>query len=319
MKVSVEDFERQQECVYKNEHYSARDNGAVFRHARENKILRKNDNIWSFGIPNERSYLCISSEVVHRIVAYAFLGAPPSPQHVVDHIDTNRKNNRPDNLRWLTKLENILNNPITVKKIVYRCGSIEAFLEDPSILRKYESEDKNFSWMRTVTAEEAKISWKRLSEWAGKEMNSKPTGLKLGEWIYQDNRIISNFDWANVITNAVTPNAQQENWSAPHEFPNCPQTFTGQPIDNYLSKLTIGEIFSRNENSSTIIKEIRVNRERDSIVVLAKDNRENLSEPWLLVQIIYNGGYFLHTRIGSYAKEIEPHEFLKLAQELSWK
>lgn len=319
MKVNIEDFNRQQECFYKNEHYSVRDNGAVFRHARENKILRKNDNIWSFGIPNERGYLCIASEVVHRIVAYAFLGEPPTLQHVVDHIDTNRHNNRPENLRWLTKLENILNNPITVKRIIYHCGSIEAFLDDPSILRKHESENHNFSWMRTVTAEEAKIAWKRLSEWARKDINTKPTGVKLGEWLYQDNEIISNFEWTKAIENSLTPNAQQENWGAPYEFPFCPQTMTDNPIDNYLSKLKIGDIFSKNENSTSILTEFKISQERDSIVVLTKDNRENLSEPWHLVQITFNGDNFLHTRIGSYVEKIGADKFFTLAQELSWK
>ncbi|WP_294143305.1 HNH endonuclease signature motif containing protein [uncultured Sanguibacteroides sp.] len=33
--------------------------------------------------------------------------------YVVDHIDTNRQNNRIENLRWLTKLENVLLNPIS--------------------------------------------------------------------------------------------------------------------------------------------------------------------------------------------------------------
>lgn len=81
-------------------------------------------------------------------------------QHIVDHIDTNRQNNRPENLRWLTKLENILNNPITVKRIIFHCGSREAFLKDPSILENHMNEDLNFVWMKTVTPEEAKYLWK---------------------------------------------------------------------------------------------------------------------------------------------------------------
>lgn len=190
MNVNVENYEKQTECVYKDEHYSVRDNGTIFRHSRQNKPLRKHDNHWTFGTPNNYGYLLIVSEVVHRIVAYAFLGEPPTSQHVVDHIDTNRQNNRPENLRWLTKLENILNNPITVKKIVFRCGSIEAFLKDPSILKTYESEDPNFTWMRAVTPEEAKISWERLSNWAKRDYSSSiSNGNSLGEWVFSNKRI----------------------------------------------------------------------------------------------------------------------------------
>jgi hypothetical protein len=59
------DFKREVECVYKDEHYSVRDNGAVLRHARKDKRLRKYDNHWTFGKPNNKGYMLIGSEVVH--------------------------------------------------------------------------------------------------------------------------------------------------------------------------------------------------------------------------------------------------------------
>ena len=136
MTVNVDHYKSQADCVYKAEHYSVRDNGAIFRHSRKNKSLRKLDNEWTFGTPNNYGYMLMASEVVHRIVAYAFLGEPPTSKHIIDHIDTNRQNNRPQNLRWLTKLENILINSITVKRIIFRCGSIDAFLKDPSDIKK---------------------------------------------------------------------------------------------------------------------------------------------------------------------------------------
>jgi hypothetical protein len=75
----------------------------------------------------------IGNHVVHQIVASAFHGPRPSKDHVVDHIDTNRQNNRPDNLRWVTRLENILLNPITCARIVLAYGSLEAFFENPKL------------------------------------------------------------------------------------------------------------------------------------------------------------------------------------------
>lgn len=101
----IDDFEKQLDCYYKGEIYSVRDNGAVLRHSHEGKKPRPSDNIWSFGKYNSKTgYAEIAGERVHRIVATAFHGVAPTPQHVVDHIDTNRRNNRPENLRWITKL-----------------------------------------------------------------------------------------------------------------------------------------------------------------------------------------------------------------------
>lgn len=50
---------------------------------------------------------------VHRIVAEAFLPKPEG-KNQIDHIDTDVFNNRVDNLRWCTPLENA-NNPLTLK------------------------------------------------------------------------------------------------------------------------------------------------------------------------------------------------------------
>lgn len=44
---------------------------------------------------------------VHHLIAAAWLPPRPSPRHEIDHKDECRANNRPDNLRWLTKQQNI--------------------------------------------------------------------------------------------------------------------------------------------------------------------------------------------------------------------
>lgn len=46
-------------------------------------------------------------ELVHRLVAHAFLGPQPTPKHEVAHSDGTCTNNRATNLRWATHQENI--------------------------------------------------------------------------------------------------------------------------------------------------------------------------------------------------------------------
>ena len=51
--------------------------------------------------------ICDSTFKVHRLVARAFLGPPPSEAAwQVNHIDGNRSNNRKDNLEWVSQSEN---------------------------------------------------------------------------------------------------------------------------------------------------------------------------------------------------------------------
>lgn|GEM_PF-4821985 len=183
MDTSAHDFHREAECSYDGERYSVRDNGSVLRHPPLGKRPRPTDNHWTFGKPNDKSgYMEIAAVRVHRIVATAFHGTPPTPEHVVDHIDTNRRNNRPENLRWLTRLENALLNPVTVKRIELVCGSLEAFLADPSKLRA-SNLIQNLSWMRTVTAEEAQACRERMHLWA--RSDKAPSGGSLGEWVFK--------------------------------------------------------------------------------------------------------------------------------------
>ena len=186
--IDINDYAEQKDCEYKEEHYSVRDNGAIMRHPQEGKKPRKKDDVWTFGDTPHNGYIYYCGVPVHRVVATAFHGAAPTPQHIVDHIDTNRQNNRPENLRWLTKLENILLNEFTRKKIEYLCGSVENFLQDPSQLNAFCDMDRNFSWMRAVTKEEAAAT---LMHWEELMRRPKVEGSRtnpIDEWIFQGKR-----------------------------------------------------------------------------------------------------------------------------------
>ena len=162
----IDIYEEEKICKYKGEVYSVRDNGSVMRHAPEGKKPRSLDNKWTFGKVDKRGYALISSEPVHRIVATAFLGEAPSKSHVVDHIDTNRQNNRPDNLRWLTRLENIVFNDITRTKLELLCGcTIDEILKNPSILQDKQLTPQ-YEWMKAVSKEEAQRSLTAWRRWA---------------------------------------------------------------------------------------------------------------------------------------------------------
>lgn len=223
-----DDFIEVMECDYKGEHYSARDNGAIMRHAKDKK--RPKDNKWTFGRKDPASgYMRFCNEAVHRIVATAFHGEAPSSQHVVDHIDTNHCNNRPTNLRWLTKLENILLNDITRAKVEYICGSIKAFLENPQLLFGHESEDPNFTWMRAVSREEASNTLANLDKLKHKVSSVYDSKKGMGSWAY--NKYTEQ--WQPDFSNRDKPNEPSKEPEKPH----APQTvadleFSGGNLDS---------------------------------------------------------------------------------------
>lgn len=338
---NVDEYSEVKECIYKGEHYSVRDNGAVMRHQRDCMRKRKLDDVWTFGTINASGYLDFCGEKVHRIVATAFHGQAPSEQHVVDHKDTNRQNNRPDNLRWLTKLENILLNEITRKKVELICGSVEAFLNDPQLLFGYETEDKNFSWMKNVTKEEAQNCLKNWEHWAKTakpDPNYKKSEHHVGDWIHNKLLRIDDNPFMNKIpdgrggyrtmerdnfvpeednvekdepskTQSLTPNAIQLNWKYPVEFPACPQEYTGNPLETYMANLKEGVVFSTNSNYSDS-KVLRFGMSQpDSLWVMC-----SVRIGWkthAITKITFNNGIFYHENIGVYDIGDEPDEIFE--------
>lgn len=304
--ITVNDFfEQEKECVYKDETYSVRDNGAVMRHAREGKIKRKMDEVWTFGDKNTKNgYMYLGAVRVHRIVAAAFLDKEPSPTHVIDHIDTNKCNNRPTNLRWVTRLENALSNPITRKRIIACCGSIEKFLENPELLRE-GSVDQNFGWMRTVSPEEAKISKDKLERWAKED--SMPTGKgRLGEWVFQKDVVEEDDDDEyELVTKSETPNAVQINWRTPTSFPLCPKQPGNNPLQEYLDNLVEDAVFATNQYGNSMVLKADFNKEHNAIFVATYTDSESAAKGYALAKIEYNNAsrVYYHESRGTFFGE----------------
>lgn len=301
--INLDDFKIQKECSFEGEMYSVRDNGAVLRHSPEGKRLRSVDNKWTLGNTNESNpYLHIAGVRVHRIVATAFHGEPPDPKYVVDHIDSNCRNNRPENLRWLTRLENTLKNPATRKKIEFLCGSVEAFLANPAILNSMNL-SPNMAWMKAVTPEEAENCKLRVSIWA----NSKniPTGSKTNRRGAFDKRVFKPLHkWEAGLAGepgldfAETPICGQYMWAGSF-FPMCPNEFGISTLESYFQNIKIGELFSYGDSSPRlIVNMVAKTKHHPAILVLCESSG---SKPFALCAITLNEkGYFVHFVVGTH-------------------
>ena len=301
--INVDDFEQELECKYKGRIYSVRDNGAIFRHQREGSNLAPLDNVWTFGRKDHyKGYMMIAGVPVHRIVATAFHGAHENPNMVVDHIDTNRCNNRPSNLRWITRLENVLNNPITRAKIELICGSIEAFVADPSILSRYGNEYSNFSWMRTVTPEEAKYSYNKWLEWSKRPLEERMNrGGATGNWLYVDKKGLSVVEQYHESKKWKIQVVDRSEYSS---FPLAPLTTIGNEdiLQKYRQALIPGKIFLISVNYTTIFKEV-VFCEKENVVRVLSERVNPQRIYWYVFEIWADQDILYHKIVGSYTKK----------------
>ncbi len=326
----LEIFDREMQCEYKDRQYLVRDNGAICRLPKPGSRLSKWDNVWTFGAKDERTgYMILAGSIrVHQVVCTAYHGPEPQLYMVVDHIDINRCNNRPENLRWLTRLENALNNDATRKKIIYLCGSVEAFIENPSILRA-KALPPDVSWMKTVTKEEAAACKKHIDDWSKRDSKLQGTGKGPGDWVFSDEEIAEARKWngdqhllyykpwaqqkAEVeemnrliweeehdLKDSLTTGAKQLDWKTPTEFPQIPQEITDTPLQDYLVRLPKGAIYTRNRWGESPVYDAAMAEDGTHLAVVTEISGVT---NYALSEVYFQDGFFVHKSIRTFFTE----------------
>jgi len=294
----IELYESEVGVSYRGEEYLARDNGSVLRKGRPGKRKRPLDEVWTFGNPcNHHGYMTHSNVSVHRVVATAFHGKPPSNEHVVDHIDHNRRNNRQENLRWVTKVENILLNDISRKKVKAAYGSIEAFFENPQ-KPNIPALLGQFDWMRTVSKEEARVSRERLESWAASE--KPPTGGAFGEYLFvtENPTVESAPQYDDQDIDSLTTGATQRDWRTPSEFPSCPKHICDAPLHSYLEELKTGSVFCRNTFGDSIVAKAEIDEKGTCVSVIC--TIDSWIKNYALAKVTFENGKFIHASEGTF-------------------
>ena len=123
-----------QEC----DKYEVNHNGEI-RHRIRKQVLK--------GRPNSAGYLYVNFNIngkrknfaIHRIVANAFI---PNPKHKpeVNHKDSNKANNRVENLEWVDSLENKLHAYKEGTRQSYQQGKpVQQFSKDGIFIKEWQS------------------------------------------------------------------------------------------------------------------------------------------------------------------------------------
>jgi hypothetical protein len=297
MTTLIEMFSTETKVTYREETYLVRDNGAVMRKNIPRRRARPLDNKWTFGRQSPSAgYMHIAGVQIHRIICTAFHGIPETEQHVVDHIDTNRKNNRPENLRWVTKLENILLNPITMRRIEILYGSLEAFFADPSNVLTTDS-SADFDWMRAVSKEEADKAKQRLLEWS--ESGQVPSGGALGEWLY-GTRERGDDEPEPREFESLTPTVIQVDWRVPTEFPCCPISLEEgeeEAYKTYAKALKFGAVFAKNNLYSSLVVDAKY--AEAGIAVLTRFEDASVKD-WAVTHVSFSNAHLYHKSLGTF-------------------
>jgi hypothetical protein len=302
-------------CTYKGETYHVREDGSIYRLRNPKKNKRKLDEVWSFGKPIEKGYLHFSGILVHQIVATAYHGTAPSDKHIVDHIDTTIQNNRPENLRWVTRLENIIDNPISKARIIKKCGSIEAFLENPEKFKDRFNEP-NIAWMKTVSKEEAQETLERLLKRATNTEHHSITSKGFYPNGYPTNHLIEE----NKSRRAININALQINWKTPSTFPCTPDPTVSSDLWSYFLNLSKDTLFCENQIYQSRVWKFIYCTEKQALFVITKKELGTGAaiKPWGLAKITYENYLFVHESLGTFFKEESAEKEFILAQGLVW-
>jgi HNH endonuclease len=321
--LDIETYTREVECHFKDERYSVRDNGAVMRYPKTEGRKRADDSNWTFGKLNTKTgYLELGGHRVHQIIATAFYGIAPRPTDVVVHLDTDRRNNRSDNLFWVSRFVNTILTPHNCEKIRKICGgSIEALLKDISLARE-SNLPMQFNWIANIPQTEASIALERLVELGVIQMQAELESLD--EWLARrwddSNRLVEgNTTNKSTRTLSLTENSLQIDWYVPSEFPCCPRGVVEDPILAYHENLKVGLVFCRNKAYVKNVLETAISEDKKTIYVLSvtPDEQEAI-KPWALAKITYEGHVFLHYNLGSYFEAIGAEKYFQLARGKDW-
>ena len=302
--VNIGVFKEEKACLYRGEAYSVRDNGAVCMHARPNARKRKFDEVWTFGKVGVHGHLYLNNQAVHRIVATAFSeDGLEKPDLVVDHIDTNRVNNRPENLRWVTRLENVLLNEETVRKLELVTGyQIEELLNNIDLLHSLKLQP-NYSWMAQVDENEAKQALETRHKWL---MNAKHSpNYQIKERFY--------------FHPSLTENAAQVNqWQTAGFFP-CVEQCKEITLKEYLANIQEGSNVyqaQRIDGYAFFADKWEISPDRQYLWILCHE-KEPTVKGYALMSVKCEGQYFVHS-CQTFFDINGAHKYFELAMGREW-
>lgn len=123
----------------------------------------------------------------------------------------------------------------------------------------------------------------------------------------------------NQLENSLTKYGMQYGWGAKYYFPLCPNEIRATSIDDYLQNFKVGSIFAYHDDAPKliIVKFLKI-KNNSSILVMCESEGDwceiNHFFPWLICEIIFENGFFIHSNLGSYFEKEEADQEFNIKQ-----
>jgi hypothetical protein len=178
--------------------------------------------------------------------------------------------------------------------------------------------DPNFSWMRTVSKEEAQHAKMRMDLWVRQDQGERKSARVLAHRVgSDDSRFRPLQKWEAGLKGepgldfSLTPWCAQFMWGPPVYFPCCPQDSAPDSVGTYFENIRIGDVFAFNEDDLfprlTVYKKVLNAEERTVCVLCSRDDNA-----WAVVGLYLNEkAHFIHFHIGSFKSKEEAKSVLE--------
>lgn len=213
-------------------------------------------------------------------------------------------------------------------------------------------------WMRPVSMQEAAHHEKHNAAWLlssqNEEFTEKGPKTGIGDWLFheevlskeesEDLKSWYGGEWpspsptpswreqvaaaeeetrrrhfaALELKDSLTPGAKQLEWKTPTEFPQTPQKITDTPLQDYLSHLTKGIVFCRNQYGESPVYDAAMAEDGSPLAVVTNSFEASGVKNYALAEVSFSDGQFIHKSIRTFFKEDGAIKYFTLSLGREW-
>lgn len=112
-------------------------------------------------------------------------------------------------------------------------------------------------------------------------------------------------------------------WALAYSFPSCSKKTENNSLEEYFKNLKIGAVLSYSDDSPKLIILGFVNSKNNASILVLCEREGLFSEkdgyqPWLIFEIKFEKGVFVHSNLGSYFEKDEADKEFCIRQGLEW-